>query len=222
VEFQKIHSSEFSVVSDMAKKYLGVDLPVCLEDLKKAFRKKCLKVHPDQGGSSKEFIELENAYKTVTFFGEVNGGVFICDDVGDSHKNSRTAEGTLLSELGLGLGPTTNGIECDNCSGNGYKEKTHHIYKRCTSCDGGTFVRVYKCNSCSGTGRFTQLKSRRIVDCLKCGGSGKYVHKGTCKICHGDGRLRRNDGCSIYLCNECKGTGEIRIFNPVLQKGALM
>jgi DnaJ-class molecular chaperone len=44
---------------------LGVDKGVTLEELRKAYKKKCLLYHPDKNGSSEDFIRLTEAYQNV-------------------------------------------------------------------------------------------------------------------------------------------------------------
>lgn len=39
-----------------------------LTEIRNAFRKQCLACHPDMGGSTQKFIELQNAYQEWTFF----------------------------------------------------------------------------------------------------------------------------------------------------------
>lgn len=45
---------------------LGVNENATQEEIKKAFRKRSLKCHPDKGGDSNEFKELTNAYETLS------------------------------------------------------------------------------------------------------------------------------------------------------------
>ena len=44
---------------------LGVDQEATTEEIKKAYRKKANKLHPDKGGSEEEFAELSIAYKVL-------------------------------------------------------------------------------------------------------------------------------------------------------------
>ena len=44
---------------------LGVGPESSLEDVKRAFRRKALKCHPDQGGSAAKFQELKRAYDAI-------------------------------------------------------------------------------------------------------------------------------------------------------------
>jgi len=44
---------------------LGVGPEASLDDVKRAFRRKALKCHPDQGGASEQFQQLKKAYDSV-------------------------------------------------------------------------------------------------------------------------------------------------------------
>ncbi|GAA6617558.1 J domain-containing protein [Scytonema sp. NUACC26] len=44
---------------------LELDFPFTLEELKRAYRTKALKVHPDRGGSHESFVALNKAYKSL-------------------------------------------------------------------------------------------------------------------------------------------------------------
>lgn len=99
--------------------------------------------------------------------------------------------GKKLSEFGRGLGPTTNGITCEKCQGKGYGRATIRI------ADTSGPYRV--CRACVGTA---------YVLCLVCNGRKKFY---TQKIEH----------INWWQCWDCVGVGEIRIMNPVIQKGSL-
>jgi len=58
-------SAEFAKYDECLEK-IGLDTkPKSEKELKKAFRLKCLKLHPDQGGSEAKFRELVDAYKSA-------------------------------------------------------------------------------------------------------------------------------------------------------------
>jgi len=44
-------------------KFLGVRYGASIEELRSQFKKRALQVHPDKGGSAKDFIKLKSAYK---------------------------------------------------------------------------------------------------------------------------------------------------------------
>lgn len=209
-----------------AEKYFGLELPVSMETLKKAFRAKAFALHQDKvGDDSKngEFVEMKEAYDYLNDVGRILDGIFTdCQD----ESPATTVEGIPLSELGLGLGPTTNGALCQDCQGEGYKTNYGTKEILCTECDSwGQVPKTYPCRPCQGTGRFTQRRSGREVDCRKCHGTGLFTHPyhtKLCPECHGSKVKYVDDNRPFYnQCWACNGTGEIEILNPVLQKGAL-
>ncbi len=136
-----------------------------------------------------------------------------------------TRDGTPLSSLGLGLDPGLNICGCVWCMRAGYTTTQKRVAAKvpCQTCNAtGSVPRTFPCGPCKGTGKFTQKKSRKVVDCLRCEGTGKFKHpKHTdkCGECHG--RKVRNGSKLIpiyHKCNECGGAGEVEIFNPVILK----
>ena len=119
--------------------------------------------------------------------------------------------------------------ECYSCNGTG--QKTNVQFRNCTHCDQknsyitlfifvkvGTGIKTVKCRACRGTGRFT-LRSGREVECKNCSGTGKY--KFTCKYCNGVGQIKT---VTKTECRDCEGTGrkELKLYNPVIPKGAVL
>ena len=45
---------------------LGVEKTATYDEIKKAFRKKALKEHPDRGGDKEKFQELQGAYEVLS------------------------------------------------------------------------------------------------------------------------------------------------------------
>ena len=114
------------------------------------------------------------------------------------HK-SMTVDGTPLSELGLGLGPTTNGKDCPNpkCGGRGYE--THH----------GPAWKVCPVETC-----FRGLVTYKHWDTVE------HITR-YCFVCDGLGQVRASGNVYYVKCRQCDGTGEVINFNPVIPKGAL-
>lgn len=219
---------------ELLKVHFDLDAPVAFEDVKKKYRQQSRLVHPDVGGSAEEFGELSKAFGFLKQLYEQGSDIFDTEPLGaakdDRHSAKmprKTVDGTPLSDLGLGLGPTTNGRVCSNCDQRGYTVTKEHARERCKKCAGtGSQPCEYPCEFCSGTGKFTQRRSRRVVDCRVCRGTGQYKHpfeKEWCTNCAGSGITSADRIAHIYVmkCWECKGTGEIRVWNPVLPKGRL-
>jgi DnaJ-class molecular chaperone len=207
---------------------LGVKLPVTKNRLQTAFRQRSLVEHPDHSKhpeANSRFIRLKEAYDLLkdSTSGEVVTEV----------KDLTTETGEKLSDLGKGLGPTTNGTPCPECSGSGYKELGRFV--ACPDCRsewtlGWTLgwplykVYEYRCVRCGGDGVF---KVNGVIKggCYACKATGWYKPKvqsrhNQCRTCNGtEGIYRKNQ--AYCVCGECKGTGEIPMFNPCLAKGLL-
>jgi DnaJ-class molecular chaperone len=205
-------------LSRLAEYHFGLQLPVASISLKKAYRRKSLELHPDAGGDERLFKEMQAAYNTL-----VEHSSIIFEGETEYGGEAKTVEGIPLSELGLGLGPTTNGTDCPDCGHRGYVENHGSRTKRCDHCTLG-LVRSAKCRACSGTGRFEQRRSKRVVECRVCRGSGRFIYRRPvyCSTCGGTGVVWEETGAVTYgKCYKCKGKGEIPIWNPVIQKGAM-
>lgn len=155
-----------------ARKYFNVELPVLSAVLKSAFRSASRRFHPDMGGTDEQFKEMKRVYDAIQ-----DAGLLVQSSKDMNQAGARllrTVDGTLLSDLGLGLGPTTNGRDCDTCSGFGYRSWTEPIR------------RMVQCNRCAGRG------------CWKCWNTGreeKTVGQSTikyarCGTCNGTGEIK--------------------------------
>ena len=205
----------------LAVRVFGINLPTSLNELKKAYREEAKKCHPDKGGSEEDFKRLRKVYdQLLNFEGDPN--VF---SNGNGSSKKETVDGTPLSELGLGLGPKVNGMDCRYCNHKGYIEKEPEWFIDCSACGGsGEVRRKTECRNCKGSGKFTQARSKRVVDCRTCRGTGSFLLSSMtiCLECVGNGRVMEKTGSPLYhRCSSCYGTGEIRIYNPVIPKGRL-
>jgi len=112
---------------------------------------------------------------------------------------------------------------CKHCKGVGkIKLFNSSICFHCTSWDFLHSFNTYKhlCRSCKGTGKFKQ-RSGRVVDCYKCSGTGIFGMK-KCTFCNNTGYLKQPE--EFKICPICKGIGKIELkpFNPVIPKGAVL
>lgn len=206
---------------DKAKELLGLNNSFTEKELKQAYRHLARKHHPDAGGMEELFKIIVKAYETLQDF------CLTLNNTVPSQEN--TVEEIRLTDLGRGLGPTINGLPCHNCEGLGYTTSYGHKYIICDHCDdNGLIFPEFSCRPCNGTGKFEQIRSKKIVDCRVCKGSGIFVNyrkwKVICHYCYGGKTLWTDDEVSpiYHKCSICNGTGEIEMMNPVLPKGALI
>jgi DnaJ-class molecular chaperone len=214
------------------------------QELKASFRRKSLVLHPDMGGSEKDFIELNDAFGILSSLAKNGIGA-----------NLETVDGIKLSELGKGYPLSVSAISCENCEGKGWKSFTSDLVKvKCLHCD-GTGAFYLPCKKCNGTGRYKHPKTGNDVgQCNLCLGSGKFYPRrkerrpcsihflewdyrqplyvtlpsgeripvNSCKECGGDGFGVVPGRNFLYtICPICKGVGETKIYNPVLPRGFL-
>ena len=207
---------------------LGVTFPINSQEFKIAYRRACFLHHPDRGGNEEQFKKIQEIYQLVK-----NDSSLICE----SKENIiQLLDGTPISLLGMGLGPTINGKDCKDCLSKGYTIEYERGKGTCSSCN-GTGERSAPCRACKGTGKF-KLRSDREVECRDCKGSGRFTHatrrKGMfrfwgeyrdsyCLQCGGGGWVITDDKFKprYYRGYKCEGTGEIPIYNPVIPKGSL-
>ena len=180
----------------LCKIIFGLDFPPSEESLKSEFRSRTMKGeyrHPDRGGEHEKFIELKDAYEILLPYCNINS---------KQSFNPRTTNGTLISDLGKGLGSTTNGIECTTCIGQGHYSVTRIARTRL-----GSYTR---CPECLGLGYGFRFRT------------GFNPDTSICSICRGTG-IKDFIGVEVteeQKCSTCKGIGELPISNPVLQRGA--
>lgn len=172
-----------------AKRFFNADLPVTQAELKAAFRRAAKLLHSDVSGGDTDdlFIAMKAAYDELCAL----PGTF-----SDGAELESTEEGTPLTDLGHGVGPTKNGKDCTECDGKGYH--TEKNVRRVVWTPRHKGVRTQPCERCRAI--------TWTIGCRTCDGLfdravvTTQVHK---------------------ICVPCQGKGEIEIFNPVIPKGLL-
>lgn len=218
-------SFTMSEAAGLAFMYFGLILPTTEVQLKKAYRKKAMETHPDRdGGSTELFKSVKAAYEKLSSEHAMALGVILIE--GATISIFKTTTGEVLAELGLGLGPTQNGIDCPECKHLGYRTFHDARWGTCMECQGSKYVPLkFPCRSCNQKGKILTVDNK-IVSCLPCGGTGRVAHhskKVFCPACIGTGVGYTRAGMAYHqVCWRCEGTGEIPISNPVLPKGRLM
>lgn len=218
-------SFTMSEAAGLAFMYFGLILPTSEVELKKAYRKKAMETHPDRdGGNTELFKSVKAAYEKLSSEYAMALGVIQID--GATMSIFKTITGESLATLGLGLGPTQNGIDCPDCNHLGYRTFHDSHWGTCMECFGSKYVpQKFACRSCSGRGKIVTIDNKS-VSCLPCNGTGQVAHhskKSICPTCSGAGASYTRAGVAYHqICWRCSGTGEIPILNPVLPKGRLM
>lgn len=170
--------------------------------------------HPDK---TKRFQNVNEAYKVLS------ADKSIIENWGEV---TTTVTGQKLADLGKGLGPTTNGATCEECSGFGYRAA--HGFDPCPDCrEFGFGDYRFRCKKCRGSGKFTR-NGVVVGKCFPCNGAGWIRPSGfglalglaVCQTCNGRGAVERKTK-SYYFCTKCEGKGELPMWNPVLPRGLL-
>jgi DnaJ family protein A protein 2 len=187
---------------------LGVPKDAAQDDIKKAYKKKVIKAHPDKGGDIEEFKKLQAAYEVLSQpekreiydkygieglrdgggmdpFEGLFGGLFGGGRGGDkkAQKNSRKVKPTV-EDVQVTLEEVFAG-------------KLHTIsferQRNCEICDGKGGKDAKKCGTCKGTGvveKVVQIAPGFMTaarsHCHKCKGEGIIFEKDNiCKGCEG-------------------------------------
>lgn len=176
-------------------------------DLKKAYRKKALRLHPDKGGDPELFKEVTHAYEVLSDPDRRR----IYDQRGEAGLSEQGGFGggmdphDLFSQLFGGGGGFFGGGGPGGGGRNQGPRRTKDLVHRVNV----TLEDLYK-------GKVTKLALTRNVICTKCKGKGgKDGAVKTCHTCNGRGiRVTlRQMGPMIQqmqsACDECSGTGEV-------------
>lgn len=226
-----MNASSIAIAERYAREYFGLSLPITSDELKSAFRRMAKELHTDTSGDQKtkdKFIAMKDAYD---FLVKLDGMKFVYGEKSTDGQTIRfvTTDGTQLYELGLGLGHMKNGLDCERCQHKGYTEEedfSSYFDNWCRQCNSTGRVRTREsCRPCKGTGKFTQERSGRVVDCRVCLGTGKHkfnMSYSSCPDCNGRGMKEPPKKTRYVKCYECNGTGEIEIHNPVIAKGRII
>lgn len=178
----------------LAMQIMILEFPTDAGTLKRPRRSLAHQYHPDhREGDDTDFKRLSEAYAYIKEHAEL----FIESE--SSEYEIHMIDGTPLCELGLGLGPTTNGKPCDECAGLGHRPTLQPVRVPCGACENG-WVDLHAAYP-------------------KAHGEGA---KRCCFCCLGLGRRyeSRPQGARMF-CPTCRGTGEIKLYNTVIPKGAL-
>lgn len=186
---------------------LGVDKNASEDDIKKAYKKLCLKYHPDRmvNATEEEKKEAEEKFKDINEANEVlsdpqkrqeydlsqtmggdDDGFFNFADIFGMHQAHPIEKGSdVRAFVNITLEESFNGVE-----------KTISVTKKrvCSHCNGtgSEDGKTHPCKHCNGAGvivnrsRVGNTFFEQRVPCPYCHGTGKDVVT-PCKHCHGSG-----------------------------------
>lgn len=207
-------------------KLLEVDKNATYDEIKKAYRKKALKEHPDRGGDKEKFQEIQQAYEVLSDKEK--------RDVYDKYGEDGLKEGgggggmddLISSMFGMGGGrrPQQAGPKKGKPVMHPVKLTLEEIYsgkvtklainrdRICGSCNGvgGKEGAVQKCEGCKGRG---------IVMRMTMIGPGMYTQsQGPCEDCRGQGEvIDEKNKCKT--CNGKKVVKEKKVIEANIDKG---
>ncbi len=176
---------------------LGVDKNATPEEIKKAFREKAKKYHPDLNRENEEiFKKIVHAYETL-----------IDPEKRKSYDKQRLLEkkgnleeiiNELISDvLGFNSKPKKGKdihkklyIKLEEGFSGSVKSISYSRYERCTYCNGSGISEnsiIKKCRRCNSRGFIKKLFIK--IPCIDCEGKG-YIILNPCEICSGKGRVK--------------------------------
>lgn len=189
---------------------LGVSETATKKEIKKAYRKLALKLHPDKGGDEEKFKELASAYEVLinedkrkeyesktkpqqqhdyvyTIFKNVNDVFKKHSDIlselfRDFYKTARKGE-----DIQISISLLLNEISQDKSKEVEYKRSV-----KCTICRGKGGIKISNCMSCGGIGLKNKTQNTTF---------GSIFFKENCSNCNGEGYL------IIEICENCSGLG---------------
>ncbi len=197
---------------------LGISKTASEDEIKKAYRKKAHKYHPDKkGGDEEKFKEVNSAYQVLS----------------DSQKRQQYDQfGSGFDQAGAGgfdgfsgQSGQAGGFEFNfGGQGGGFEDIFSDVFQRAgfgghssqqqTGSDIASDVTITLEEVALGTKK--NIKLYKNVKCSDCGGTGaKNKKTESCSDCNGTGKITKNIRTVFgtiqqpVVCDKCKGTGKV-------------
>lgn len=193
-----------------AYKILGLEENASEEDIKKTFKKKAAKLHPDvnkEPSAEKQFKELNEAFQTITEyksnpspFGRQSnedfgfGGISFEDifNMGNAHPRAKIHNNTPINvNIEISFKESILGTD---------KDISFNKNAKCKACNGkGDELIGNGCPSCDGFGRIV-VNNRNMIftsSCSKC--FGKNIKTKACGPCNSTGVIEVNSKATLHI-----------------------
>ena len=200
---------------------LGVSRTATKDEIKKAYRQKAHKLHPDKdGGDEEQFKQVNEAYQVLGneqkrrqydqfgsadfnqgfsgFEGFQGFNVDLGDIFGDFF-GGRQSRGGVRQQVrrGADVQVDTTISFAESAQGK-TQDITTRLYKTCQRCHGNAAepgTKIETCSTCQGSGTVTQSRQTMF---------GVFAQSAACPDCKGDGKI------ASHPCSECRGEGRTR------------
>jgi len=202
---------------------LGVEQNASQDDIKKAYRKKVIKAHPDKGGDVEEFKKLQAAYEVLSSsekreiydkygleglregggggmdpFESMFGGIFGGRGGGRGAQQQQRKMKPIVKEVNVTLEDVYVGR---------MKKVTFERQRNCEACEGKGGKDAKKCTTCKGVGQIEKVVqlapgfiTQTRTHCGTCKGEGTvYEKENRCKSCKGEKVKRESKTMEIPI-----------------------
>ncbi len=175
---------------------LGISPYSDIKEIRKAYRKKLLRYHPDIKGNKKkyidEYLEILKAYKKIKKLTEPIHPVKILIHSTTRDINQDKNPNGLFIFLELSAKEAFNGTT--------KLIIINQAYRKCNNCKGEGFIWTHKeCATCKGNGYYSVKWGDEYIQliCQRCKGTGK--HRVTCQKCKGTGKTQTHQKILIAI-----------------------
>ncbi len=165
---------------------LGIKPEAGLDEIRRAFRKRARRLHPDVGGEKDRFLELKRSYEYLCAQRQP-ATIKLVKERPRTGNYFLTFLDVTVKELALGATVTVvvpdQPVPCPRCHG-------HRVDPN---------GRREVCPNCRGTGKIVFTHPKNVtIKCPRCGGEG-FLLIDSCPTCRGRGQLSAEKEMSIKL-----------------------